>query len=223
MTDEKLDLLLRDALQPDELPPELDLKVKKKPARSKVPGILAACACLAVCAAAYFTLAPSFTGSTGTTESAAMVMDTAESSKEQIDAVMADSASAETAETAEETADATETTAMVPAMGGDLCAYPKNGVEAVADQWMQTNALGAAYEMIAESERYTSFRAELSEEEVLYLVIDKETMEPVSLEQLLERGKFAVNAQQVDMLYVNQNQELILVQGSGEVNLGPIE
>lgn len=212
MTDEKLERLLCNALQSDETPPEIDLTAKRKPVRSKAPGVLAACACLWVCAAAYFGLG-GFDGSSGATESANMVMDTAE--KQSI----------ATESAVEETTEAAEPAATTPAMGDDLCAYPKyqGSAEAVADHWMQFNAPGKVYELLADTERYTSYRVEIAEGEVLYLVIDKETLEPVSLEELLSRGNFAVDAQQVNMLYVNQEQELILVQGTEEICLGPIE
>ena len=211
MTDDKLTAMLRQALQSDELPPEIQPAPVKKAGRINWLGVLAVCACLALCIGGYFALRPDFRQFTAATESAMITEDT--SMKE---------ASAAPAMGTEQRQDAVVESYSTTDGTMIVCSYP-TALDAAVNKWMAENAPNIPYELLAESERYCSYTCAPAEGERRYLVIDKQTMQPVSLGEMLERGDFAVTEEDVEEFYVNQNQELILVQGTEGICLGPIE
>ena len=204
MTDEKLDMLLREALQPAEQPPELFAQSSRK-ARPKWFGALAACACLVLCVGAYFALMPSMGGQSAETAAALP-----ESAPE--DVIMYSVVT-----------DATAATQAAPKLEAEeICGYP-TAVNAAVDAWRAENAPNETYEVLGDTERYYSIRTQSAEGEPLYLVIDKESMESVPFATLLERGDFDAGVEDENMFYVNQKQELILVGADCELNLGYVE
>lgn len=209
MTDEKLDALLRASLQSDEKAPAFHIPKKLTHVHRWVSGLAALCACAVLCVGAFVVSRPQ--PETAMKEAAAAPkVDGAPA----MGAMQDFAASTESVVTEEEMVVTEETSA--------TCAYP-TWADAAAKEWMAVNAPDAPYELLAESERYCSYFCAPAEGERLYLVLDKETGEPVSLQQLLDRCNTAVNAKEVNMLYVNEKQELILVQGTEEILLGPVE
>lgn len=199
MTDEKLDALLRASLQSDEKAPAFHIPKKPTHVHRWVSGLAALCACAVLCVGAFVVSRP---------RPETAVKETAAAPQEPAMGAMQDFAASTESVVTEETS--------------ATCAYP-TWADAAAKEWMAVNAPDAPYELLAESERYCSYFCAPAEGERLYLVLDKETGEPVSLQQLLDRCNTAVNAKEVNMLYVNEKQELILVQGTEEILLGPVE
>lgn len=199
MTDEKLDALLRASLQSDEKAPAFHIPKKPTHVHRWVSGLAALCACAVLCVGAFVVSRP---------RPETAVKETAAAPQEPAMGAMQDFAASTGSVVTEETS--------------ATCAYP-TWADAAAKEWMAVNAPDAPYELLAESERYCSYFCAPAEGERLYLVLDKETGEPVSLQQLLDRCNTAVNAKEVNMLYVNEKQELILVQGTEEILLGPVE